>query len=258
MPHVRVALIIAGLLAAGLIVSSGKEGALVLAEKTALLFSPDAARAYGYGTRHLDARSYPGAYNIDASAYFFARASALNPAYPYLAHQRARVAFLRGNFPVALAFVDQEIARYGEDHANSFYMRGLIKGFRGDYAGAARDYEVYLKHDPYNWAALNDYAWVLLKADRPAEAERATREGLAFHPANPWLLNSHAIALHEIGRSGEALIEARDALARAGNVSEEDWLLSYPGNDPRVAREGIAALQSSIRSNIHTLSLVAE
>ena len=33
----------------------------------------------------------------------------------------------------------------------------------GDYASAAKDYETYLRTDSKNWAAINDYAWVLIK-----------------------------------------------------------------------------------------------
>ena len=82
------------------------------------------------------------------------------------------------------------------------------------------------------------------------DALHATARGLSFFPDNPWLLNSNAIALYEEGFLAEAQEQARRALALTLKLTEEDWLLAYPGNDPRVAREGLDALGDSIRANM--------
>ena len=139
---------------------------------------------------------------------------------------------------------------HGNAAPNSYYVRGLIEGYMGSYANAADSYERYLATDPGNWAALNDYAWVLLKSERFEEALKATETGLGYFPDNAWLWNSKAIALFELARYEEA----RDAVMRAsetvGGISEQKWLTAYPGNDPRTAGDGVRTLKDSIAQNM--------
>src|SRR6185503_11461879 len=98
-----------------------------------------------------------------------------------------RVAFLKGDFNKALARIDLQISLHSDKVPSSYYVRGLIEGFMGDYESAARDYKIYLKGDPTNWAAGNDYAWVLLKADKPKEALEVIDSVIPFWKENPWL-----------------------------------------------------------------------
>lgn len=222
----------------------------------ALTLMPSAERAYAYGVEHFDARD-ARAYDIERAERFFKKAAALDPAYPYVLHQLARIAFLKGEYPLALERIDREIEQSPRVSPSSFYVRGLIKGFAGDYAGAALDYETYLRSDPTNWAAINDYAWVLLKDDRPLDALVAADWGLIYWPENPWLLNSKATAHFELAQNALALEAASSAGASVGSVSEDDWLEAYPGNDPRVAREGVEALRAAIEANIHSIMLAS-
>ncbi len=229
-----------------------------LSEKMMLFFSPSAERAFEHGSRHIDATNSPKAYDIKIAEYFFEKANRFDPEYPYLQHQRARIAFLNGDFKTAMLRIDQEIEMYGAEHPNSYYVRGLIEGFASDYQNAALDYARYLSSDPTNWAAINDYAWVLLKDGRAREAIVATARGLSFFPDNPWLLNTNAIALYEIELVEPALEQARKAETAAHDVSEYDWLMAYPGNEPRSAGSGIATLHKSTHDNIHTLELALQ
>ena len=222
-----------------------------LYERAALVLAPSPERAFAYGNRHFDAK-HPDAYDIDHAQVLFEKAHKLNSELPGLQHQRARIAFLEADYPRALAYIDEAI-RDEPTSISSYYVRGLIKGFAGDYGGAASDFETYLASDPSNWAATNDYAWVLLKDDRPEEAHAALERGLVFWPDNPWLLNAQAIALFEQGESGRAA----EAAYRAGNavqtVTEVDWLNAYPGNDPLIAGEGVRAFRAAIAANIHSI-----
>jgi tetratricopeptide (TPR) repeat protein len=121
------------------------------------------------------------------------------------------------------------------------------------YTDSAIDYEKYLRFYPQNWAGVNDYAWVLMKANRPREAEAVTARELPFYPTNPWLLNSNATALYEMGRTKDAyaqILKARDALS---TITREKWLIAYPGNDPAVAEQGIASFKKSVEDNIHSM-----
>lgn len=218
---------------------------------------PSADNAYEYGNRHFDARE-AGVYDVDRAEYFFEEALLLDPRLPYVRHQLARIAFLRGDFREALRLIDEEIAMPGGPaSASSHYIRGLILGYAGAYAESARSYERFLATHPDNWAAINDYAWVLLKDGRSREAMNATARGLSLFPDNPWLLNSNAIALHELGLDDVARMQVARAVGAAHAVSEEDWLIAYPGNDPAVAGEGIVALQEAIRRNMHTIILAS-
>lgn len=149
-------------------------------EDLAFRIDPTAARAYEYGSAHLDVENDARMYDINRASYFLLRAAAIDPYYPYLNHQLARVAFLKSEFDLALARIDVEIEHHGSEHHNSYYIRGLIEGYSGRYAASIADYETYLRFDPRNWAAMNDLAWVLLKNERykksPENYERRTTD----------------------------------------------------------------------------------
>lgn len=223
-----------------------------LYEDASFALAPSAARAYLYGERHFNARN-PHEYDIARAANFFYEAEKLDPSLLYVHHELARVYFLRGDFGDALMQIDTQIAEHGDKTPNSYYVRGLIEGYMGDYADSAKDYEHFLKFDPHDWAGINDYAWVLLKAERAKDAEAATAEGLKYFPSNPWLLNTNAIALYESGRMKKALAPAQAAVAAGAKLTEAEWLHAYPGNDPQIAGAGIAAFRAAAQANVHMI-----
>lgn len=134
--------------------------------------------AFELGEKHFNATD-PGEYDIARAEHFF-NLAAKDQSLAYVNHELARIAFLRGDFDLALARINLQISLHGTSTANSYYVRGLIKGFMGDYEAAARDYETYLRHDPKNWAGINDYAWVLLKGKRYKDALIALDWGLIY------------------------------------------------------------------------------
>lgn len=215
---------------------------------------PSAEKAFAYGERHFNGQNKI-AYDVDRAEYFFREAVKLDPSLIYVHHELARIHFLRGHFWDAMAEINTQIQEHGTSTPNSYYVRGLIEGYMGDYASAAKDYEEFLKVAPRNWAAVNDYAWVLLKDNRPKEAAAATEEALKYFPQNPWLLNSSAIALYEIGEIEKAHERAQAAWERVQKVSEREWLHSYPGNDPAIAAEGIATFRASVEENRKRIEL---
>lgn len=224
-------------------------------EDVAYTLDPSAERAFQYGARHFSSDE-PVRYDIDRAEHFFDLAALKDPTIPYLYHQLARISFLRGDFTRAMAQIDYQIQMHGDAAPNSYYVRGLIEGFMGDYDAAARDYAYFLKLFPSSWAGANDYAWVLLKADRPKDAAEVTEAALRVHPTNAWLLSTHAIALYEIGDLAGAVSVARQALVASSELTVREWLRAYPGNDPQVAREGLATHRKSIEDNIHTIEAV--
>jgi tetratricopeptide (TPR) repeat protein len=224
-------------------------------EEVVLVVDPSAERAYEFANRHFDA-AHPGLYNIERAERLYEKAYTRNPQLPHLQHQRARVAFLKGDFETALARINDEIARGASP--SSYYVRGLIKGYMDDFASSAADYEAYLKSDPRNWAAINDYAWVLIKQGRSKDALIALDWGLIYWPENPWLLNSKATALFEMNRLDRAKEAVDLAAANVANVTEEAWMQAYPGNDPLIAKDGVEAFRKAVEENMHTISLALE
>lgn len=213
---------------------------------------PSAARAFAYGERHFSATD-PAQYDVNRAAYFFWQARAADPTTPYVYHELARIAFLRGDFTRALQYIDDQIAIWGDKAPNSYYVRGLIEGYMGEYDAAIADYAHYLASAGDNWAAMNDYAWVLLKAKRFSDAADITAKGLAAFPNNPWLLNSHATALFELGRDRAALENAQKADAAVAGLTERQWLTAYPGNDPDAAAAGIMTFKRAVGANMQMI-----
>src|SRR3989344_549590 len=225
-----------------------------LSEDISFAFSPSAERAFEYGERHLNGMDVIN-YDLPRARTYFYKAAALDPSLLYVHHQIARIAFLQGDFGTALDHINLQISLHGDKSPSSYYVRGLIEGYIGDYAAAAKDYEYFLKFRPKNWAGINDYAWVLLKAGRHAEAAAATEEALKYFPENPWLLNSSAIALYELGDVPAAHERVQQAWRYVQAVEEDDWLNNYPGNDPAIAGEGIATFRAAVADNMHRIEL---
>ena len=106
---------------------------------------------------------------------------------------------------------------------------------------------------PTNWAALNDYAWVLLKAGEHERARDAALRGLEYFPENAWLLNSLAIALYELGEYEDAHDASQKAATAVARVSESEWSHAYPGNDPAIAAEGLTTFKGAVEKNMHMI-----
>ncbi len=230
------------------VVVVGAQPLLYAYEDVVIAFDGTAKRGIRYGDRHFNATS-PWLYDIDRAEDLYMRAEAFDAGHPALQHQLARVAFLKGDFSEARERIDKEIAMYGEKNPNAYYIRALILGYQEKYLLAAADYEEYFKLAPANWAGINDYSWVLLKADLPEGALAALEWGLSEWPENPWLLHNKVIALYELGRYEEAAVVALAATTAVETVTEADWLNAYPGNDPRSAPEGLASFKAAVAAN---------
>jgi tetratricopeptide (TPR) repeat protein len=253
---IRLLLILAIVVLAILILAMPRAEAAIenARENIAYGISPTPARAFAYGETHFNA-SDPADYNINRAQYFFNLAAAKDPSLPYLFHELARISFLRGHFTQAIAQINFQISMHGDSEPNSYYVRGLIEGYMGNYVAAVSDYQHFLQFDPNDWAAINDYAWVLLKDGRAHDAEVATESALTTFPNNPWLLNTNATALFEMGNLKQAQIRAEAAVKAGATITQKQWLTAYPGNDPMVAAEGIATFQNAAIANMHTIAL---
>ncbi len=223
-------------------------------EDVLLVFNPSTDRMYAYAESHFSAE-HSRTYDIDRAETLFKRVLAAQPDYPFVNHELARIAFLRGDFDFALALLERELRTNPNPSPSTYYVRGLVLGYSGRYDEAAESYALYLKSDPRNWAATTDYAWVLIKADRAEEARDTLASYLTdvWPEGNAWLWNAYAIALFETGEPKDAYVAIQKASSMIDAVTVRDWLVAYPGNDPRIADEGIETLKRSIAENMHTI-----
>lgn len=220
-----------------------------LHENVIFSLDPSPERAYAYGRKHFD-EADASSYDLDRAGRFFSLAAQKDPSLPYVYHELARLAFLRGDFNQALALIDIQIVNQGDTTPNSYYVRGLIEGYMGRYDDSINDYKHFLRFDPNDWAGINDCAWVLLKANRYQEAADMTTKALQLFPNNPWLLSTNATARYRLGD----VVGAKDSIAKASiaaaDLTSGQWSHAYPGNDPAIASDGVAALRSAIAANL--------
>lgn len=214
---------------------------------------PTAERAIAYADESFSSQN-DSRYDLARAKFYYTRALGFRPS-AYVHHQLARIEFLEGNFNSAMFFINRAIENSDTVYPNSYYIRGLIEGYMGNYSAAAKDYEQYVSSDTHNWAALNDYAWVLLKDQRYSDALKVVADALQYFPENAWLLNSAATTLYELGQYDQALALAQAAEEAALKVKESEWLVAYPGNDPGIAQKGLAEFRNALKENIHTIAL---
>lgn len=217
-------------------------------EDVSYTISPSAEKAFKYGERHFNAID-PGQYDVPRAQLFFERAAELDPHLMYVWHELARIAFLHGDFIKAHLLIDKQIALEGDATPNSYYVRGLIEGYQGEYNDAQRDYAHFLTLVPASWPGTNDLVWILLKNKNPQLARSILAVELQYFPRNPWLLNSYAIALYETGSTTTSIDVIKKAQDAVATMSTDDWLRAYPGNDPTVAATGIANFRRSVDQN---------
>ena len=84
-------------------------------------------------------------------------------------------------------------------------------------------------------------------------ADAAIMAVLKYFPTNAWLLNSDAIALSKLGATSTAQIRINAAARAVDALTPDQWSHAYPGNDPGIAEEGLAAFRNAVMNNMHTI-----
>ena len=191
-----------------------------------------------------------GAYDLVKAEKHFERALAIDKNIPDAWHQLARIDFLRGNFPEAILKINKQIEIHGDSFMASYYMRGLISGYAGNFKQAEADFKKFLSWSKTNWAAHNDLAWVYFKLGEYKKVEMIAREGLAYSKNNPWLLTSLGASLLNQGRKSEAKKIFESARIAAAILTEKDWSRAYPGNNPDIALKGLEEMKKTIEYNL--------
>ena len=190
-----------------------------------------------------------GAYDLKKAEKYYRKILEVNPLFPLAHYQIARIEFVAGNLYYALDEINKEI-EINPDFKRSYYVRGLINGYNGDLKNAASDFKEFLKWKKESWAGWNDLSWVYFTEGDYKNAKYAAIQGLVYFPQNPWLLNSYGVALINLGekdKAREVLIKAKEILS---NMTENDWGVAYPGNNPDVYKNGFESMKNSVEKNL--------
>ena len=226
----------------------------------AVFFNPQAEFALNIGNYYFNVGG-KGEYDLAKAEKFFRYALSLNPRVPDAWHQLAQIDFLRGNFAGALEKINKQIAIHGDSFMASFYTRGLINGYAGNFDKAEADFKKFLEWDKTNWAVHNDLAWIYFQKGDYKKTEEIARAGLEFNPGNAWLLTSLGVALlnqdkppHLCDKCGGKKEEVRmvleEAMTAAVLLTEADWQKAYPGNNPAWAQTGLEKMRETITYNL--------
>jgi tetratricopeptide (TPR) repeat protein len=193
-----------------------------------------------------------GAHDLDKAEEYFIKALEIDPQSPVSWFQLARIDFLRGNFQSALYKINKQIELHGDEMKNAYYIRGLIHGFDGQLGKAEQDFLKFLSFEAESrgWAVHNDLAWIYFRQGNYERAEHFANQGLLYNPGNAWLLIMRGVSLLNLGEKQEAKKVLEEALAAVEQLTEEDWQGAYPGNDPRVASQGLREMREVVEFNL--------
>ncbi len=193
-----------------------------------------------------------GGYDTTKAVTHFRAALVLDPMLEGPHYQLARIHFVQGDFYKATYEIDQEILLH-PDFKRSHYVRGLIYGYSGRLKEAEAEFKAFLAWKPESWAGNNDLAWIYFQEGKYREARDAARAGLIIAPDNPWLLNSLGVALLNTNDKEGAKETFDRALSVLDSMTEADWGVAYPGNDPGIYAEGFSKMKESIEENLKLL-----
>ncbi|MDO8481975.1 MAG: hypothetical protein Q7S75_02750 [bacterium] len=193
-----------------------------------------------------------GSYNIPLAERAFRKSVAIDQEILYGHYQLARVLFVEEKFSEAAVEIDSELA-HNPGNLRALYVRGLIRAYSKDLAGAASDFERFTEWAPSEWAGYNDLAWVLGQEGKYAEAKTALEKGLKDAIGaknNPWLWNNLGVQQLNLEEYQEAVASFKKAKALAAKLTEQEWKSAYPGNNPSGSTRGIRVFREAIETNL--------
>jgi tetratricopeptide (TPR) repeat protein len=195
-----------------------------------------------------------GAYDVKLAGKFYEMTLKKDPEFPRANYQLGRTYFIRGDFSASWYYIEKEI-KYYPDFPKSYYMRGLIFGYVNHLDAAENDFKKFLSLKPNSWAGYNDLSWVYFKKGDFRSMEDSARRGIAIQRGNPWLLNALGLALFNEGRLVEAEYYFKVSIDRFEALGPRGWGVAYPGNDPKIYKEGYEATLKVIRDNLSKITV---
>lgn len=221
-------------------------GSILITLLLLVLLSP----AFHYRLGNLFFGQVPLLYNVNLAHFLFIQAS--NPivgeARKYSHYQLSRTNFIQGNHSSALEEAYKELELY-PDNKQTHYILGLTYGYMNQEQRAIEEFAKFIEWKPESWAARNDKAWLEFRIG-DIDAGLETISPVAHLVDNTWVQNTYGVLLMNKGRYTEAKIAFNNAKVAADKLTEEAWGKVYPGNDPRVYRQGLRATKKSIEGNL--------
>ncbi|MEK7567533.1 MAG: tetratricopeptide repeat protein [Patescibacteria group bacterium] len=193
-----------------------------------------------------------GVYDLKKAEKYFRKVVSIEEDYPRAHYQLARISFLNARFIEAKNEINKEISLY-PDFYKSYYMEGLIAGYAGDFETAVNGFKKFQEYDSFNWASYNDLSWVYFQKGDFELARDIAVDGLRYAGNNPWLYNSLGIALINLKDMSEAKVAFEKALENIDKTTAEQWGKAYPGNDPKIYKDGHMATREAIIYNLDLL-----
>lgn len=221
---------------------------LCLAALCAFAFRPQIAWGFVLAGNQFFGGRLP--YNLNVADGLYRAALSIDNEVPDAWHQRARVAFLKGDFNTALERINTQLALHGDSFMASYYIRGLVYGYMHAYAPAEKDFLHFLEWSPHSWAANNDLAWVYFAQGKFQQAKERATVGLEGDPYNPWLLMTRGMSLYNLGDARGAQKDLELARDAAAGLPDSAWTHAYPGNDPSIAPQGLDAFRRTIDADL--------
>jgi len=199
-------------------------------------------------------------YDLGKARSYYGIAATLNPTLPHPWYQLGRIDFLNSSHELAIIKFNTNIELYNgvenQDVMRTHYMRGLTYGYMKKFEEAEADFKKILEwHEDKppiseEWALYVDLSWIYFQQGKYKDMEVLTKEGLSRYPDNPWVLNLRGLSLLNLDRESEARPILEQALKEAQKLVKEDWTRAYPGNDPRIADQGLASMITALEYNI--------
>lgn len=190
-------------------------------------------------------------YDIDSAEYFLTQANQKKEPKIWTNYQLSRINFIRGDFPHAIYFANEELRLYPKN-CRTHYIRGLTYGYMNKLDQAIADFEIFNACFPDTWAGHNDLAWFWFRKGDMKKVIEVIEHVINKdnNATSPWLQNTYGVALMNVGRYFEAETALHMAKYLASNMTEEGWGKSYPGNNPEIYGEGLTAMRQSINKNL--------
>jgi len=197
-----------------------------------------------------------GAYDLERAKEAYRSALEIEEGILWGHYQLARIYFVEGSFTQALQEINLEL-EHNPENFRSYYVRGLIYGYRGYYGDltkAEEDFKRFIETAYNEWAGYNDLAWILLQEEKYRETVRVIQKAFEQIPdtqeTNPWLWNSLGVAELNLQNYAEARRDFEKALAIAEEMPLAEWQSAYPGNRREDSEQGFEAFKAALQQNL--------
>ena len=192
-------------------------------------------------------------YNVTLSQriYSYSAQPLFGKVEPFANYQLSRTYFIQGKFSESIYYANRELDFYPEN-CRTYYIRGLTYGYMNKIDSAIEDFETFNSTCVKDsWAGRNDLAWLYFRKGDIPKMLSTIEPMVKLYETNPWVQNSYGIALLNLGRYKEAREAFEKANIIANLMTEKEWGMAYPGNNPEIYGRGIKDMRTTIQKNLN-------